>query len=190
MFSGSPSVPQRQLPEPDQDVIRRQRSSILRLKSSSTKRRTISRQYIAKSEAANHAAKGTGLGLPICKSIVNLMNGDIGLEDVNGKTLFWFLIPLLELESQDSSAGNPFSPVRVKYKVALSSQNSGKSSMVTAQCDASTASRLVQPTSDHPSSTPLQMSVVCDESSMTLRSDLSKREYEFHQPNRFISIES
>ena len=44
--------------------------------------------------------KGTGLGLPICKFIVDLHGGKIGIEDIPGKggSRFWFTLPAAIIE--------------------------------------------------------------------------------------------
>jgi hypothetical protein len=57
---------------------------------------------------------GTGLGLVICKRIVNLMGGNIGVDSTLGRgAVFWFEIPLLKAagDIQGPRAGPSEGPV-------------------------------------------------------------------------------
>ncbi len=53
-------------------------------------------------EGTKEQSKGTGLGLAISYSLVNLMNGKIGLDSDEGKgSVFWFEIPLFYASEED-----------------------------------------------------------------------------------------
>lgn len=54
--------------------------------------------------SSSRAADGVGLGLAICKSLVELMGGEIHVESEEGKgSLFWFLLPLPAVAAPQSS---------------------------------------------------------------------------------------
>lgn len=56
-------------------------------------------------ESEAHKHKGTGLGLPIAKQVIEAHAGHIGVKDnPGGGTIFWFTIPLEEEENASSAA--------------------------------------------------------------------------------------
>lgn len=67
------------------------------------------RQVFERFVKLNSFKQGTGLGLPICKSIVEHLGGEIGVESEEGRgTTFWFTLPYI--------AGKPAKPRAGRFR--------------------------------------------------------------------------
>ena len=82
-------------------------------------------EYLQADEATARKFGGTGLGLPIAKKLVELMNGEIGYESVVGKgSTFWFTVML-------SIGKEP--PYSLENKHAISLDDKDKYSILIAE---------------------------------------------------------
>lgn len=84
---------------------------------------------------------GTGLGLTICRQLVELMNGQIGLEsppaDSNAGTLFWIDLPFAPATSDAQSEIAPSSaPRHFKGRVLIAEDNPVNQKVLTYQLGA------------------------------------------------------
>ena len=65
---------------------------------------TIFESFTQDEQSLSRHFEGAGLGLSICKGLVNLMNGEIGVEShVNIGSSFWVEIPLLEEKKEENN---------------------------------------------------------------------------------------
>ena len=72
-------------------------------------------EYSQIDTSAKRESEGTGLGLSICQRLVDLMDGEIGVESHIGEgSHFWFNIVLKQAESDDSKADVFDKPIRVQ----------------------------------------------------------------------------
>ncbi len=62
--------------------------------------------------AESSSEEGTGLGLPLCKRLVEAMNGRIGVKSELGKgSVFWMDLPLINNQTPTSASNNYQQPV-------------------------------------------------------------------------------
>ncbi len=65
---------------------------------------------------------GSGLGLSICKKLVSLMEGEIGVQSAEGKgSVFWFSLPYKLADRED--LGEYICPIHHKLKILLAEDN-------------------------------------------------------------------
>ncbi len=95
---------------------------------------TIFESFSQSQQTFEHAGKGTGLGLTICKHLVEIMDGDIGIVSTVGEgSTFWFT---LELEKDTNNQYRP--PINNDHllaglKVLIVDENTSNSENIAAQ---------------------------------------------------------